>query len=462
MAELTIAEIIQITSGEPVQITNFDLKPTLAVYDSREIVPDCIFAAFKGDHVDGHDYATAAVASGAALVLASRKVDCASVLVPDVQIALSQIATANRSKLNIPVLALTGSSGKTTTKDLLVDLLEGSGNIVATAGSKNNEIGLPTTLFGANLQTSAIVLEMGARRSGNIKELCEIAKPNIVGITNIGSAHLGIFGSVENLIATKSEILSGLSSFDTAVLNADQAISYQMAKQTKAKVYYAGLAATADFRITNLKLDELARASFNLLTPAGEIKVQLKLIGEHQATNAAIATAMAVAAGVSLKEIEAKLNLAGPRSPLRMSEIRLANVILLDDSYNANPESMKAALETLVRAQSPGRKMFVAGDMGELGQAAVELHKEFGAKVAAANIDLFWSTGELMQHAVTGALESGMPVERVNWLQTRDELAEQLRHEIKSGDLVLIKASRAAGFDQVVKSLKSDLEGQGR
>lgn len=462
MAELTIAEIIAITAGEAVQISNFDLKPTSAVYDSREIVSGCIFAAFKGERVDGHDYAAAAVSSGAALVLASQKVDCASVIVPDVQIALSQLAAANRAKLNIPVLALTGSSGKTTTKDLLIDLLSGSGSVVATVGSKNNEIGLPTTLLGASAQTSAIVLEMGARRVGNIRELCGIAKPNIVGITNIGSAHLGIFGSLKNLIATKSEILGGLTEVDTAVLNADQEVSYQMAKNTKAKVQYAGRAANADFRITNLRLDALARASFNLITPVGEIKVELKLIGEHQAANAAIAAAMAVAAGVPLTEIEIKLNLATPRSPLRMSVNQIADVMLLNDSYNANPESMKAALDTLTNVQSPGRKIFIAGEMGELGQAAQDLHQEFGALVAASHIDLFWSAGELMQHAADTAVKNGMPEERVRWFQTREAMTQQLRHEIKSGDIVLIKASRAAGFDQIVESLKADIQGQGR
>jgi UDP-N-acetylmuramoyl-tripeptide--D-alanyl-D-alanine ligase len=462
MAELTIAEIIRITSGEPVQISDPDLKPTAAVYDSREIVPGCIFAAFKGERVDGHDYAVAAVASGATLVLASRKVDCPSVLVPDVQLALSQLATANRAKLKIPVLALTGSSGKTTTKDLLIDLLDGIGSVVATVGSKNNEIGLPVTLFGANAQTSAIVLEMGARRSGNIKELCDIAKPNIVGITNIGSAHLGIFGSVENLVATKSEILSGLTETDIAVLNADQKVSYQMANRTRAKVQYAGFSDSADFQIKNLKLDELARASFDLTTPIGEIKVKLKLIGEHQAINSAIATAMAIAAKIPLKEIEAKLNSAVPRSPLRMSAIQIAGVTVLNDSYNANPESMKAALDTLIHAESLGRKIFVAGEMGELGQAAQDLHEEFGSQVAASNIDLFWCAGELMQNAAEAAVNGGMPAARVNWFQTRDGMVQQLRHEIESGDIVLIKASRAAGFDQIVESLKAELEGQGR
>lgn len=452
MSDLTLSEIISITNGKASGITDLTIKPIKVSYDSRENQTGTLFAAFVGTHSDGHDFVIEAINSGAIAALVSKDVPGPSIVVPDVQQALQQLAIANRKKLTIPVLALTGSSGKTTTKDLLIDLLAPLGPVVATAGSRNNEIGLPVTLLGADQTTKSMVLEMGARHRGNIKELCQIAHPTIVGITNIGSAHLGEFGSREAITHTKGEIVELLTDRDIAVLNSDQEESKIIASKTHGRVWYAGLSADADIQIKELKLDKFARPSFKLLTPAGEIELNLKLIGIHQAHNAAIATAMALAAGVSLSDIAWALNRTMPKSAMRLAIEDVAGLTLIDDSYNANPESVKAALAAVEKMECSGRKIAVLGEMAELGTESVQLHLEIGA--AAANLDLLVTVGELGEQISRGALGAGMAKECVIHCKSRADAASYLRHELKSADLLLIKASRAAGFDQVAEQIR--------
>jgi UDP-N-acetylmuramoyl-tripeptide--D-alanyl-D-alanine ligase len=460
MSDLSIAEIIAISNGTPHQLADLNFKPTTAIYNSKDAVAGSLFAAFKGAHHDGHDFVDQAIANGAALAIVSRPVSAPCIVVPDVLKTLTDLATANRLKLAIPVLALTGSSGKTTTKDLLIDITSSLGPAVATIGSKNNELGLPSTLFAADRNTAVMVLEMGARHVGNIRDLCDIAKPNIVGITNIGSAHLGEFGSLQRLIDTKSEILQNLQSKDIAVLNADQEVSYQMAKKTSANILFAGTAANADIQIVNLKLDEWAHPHFDLLTPKGKISIALNLIGEHQANNAAIAAAMAIAAGVELADIEAGLNSAQPRSSMRLAVSKIAGVVVLDDSYNANPESMTAAIKVLHTYGSTARKILVVGEMGELGPDAAQFHAQIGNQAATAGVSVFVCVGALAKFAATAARESGMSQEQVLWFENNQQARELLRHEIGSGDVLLFKASRAGRFDQLVSEVISDLTEQ--
>lgn len=452
MSDLTLAEMLAITNGKASGIEDLTIKPNRVSYDSREDQTGGLFAAFVGTQSDGHDFAAAAVASGAIAALVSRAVGVPSIVVPNVQQALQDLAIANRNKLHIPVLALTGSSGKTTTKDLLIDLLEPLGNVVATVGSRNNEIGLPVTLLSADQLTKAMVLEMGARHRGNIKELCQIARPTIVGITNIGSAHLGEFGSREAIMHTKGEIVELLTENDIAVLNADQLESKTIAGKTRAQVWYAGLNDDADLKIKNLKLDSFARASFKLRTPAGEIDVNLKLLGMHQAHNAAIAAGMALAAGVSLIDIADALNQATAKSKMRMAIETVAGLTLIDDSYNANPESVKAALASVAQMDCAGRKIAVLGEMAELGGESAKLHQEVGD--AAADLDLLLTVGETAEEIYRGALSAGMGNQRAHHFKSKADAVAYLRHELKSADLLLIKASRAAGFDQVAQQVR--------
>lgn len=455
MSELTLKEVLEITAGAGSNLPVLSSVVTTAVYDSREAIPGSLFAAFRGATSNGHDYATAAITQGAIAALVSEPIAAPSILVPDVLIALVKLAKANRIKLNCPVLALTGSSGKTTTKDLLIDLLGSLGPVLAPAGSRNNELGMPATLIGANRNSAAVILEMGARHKGNIRELCEIARPNIVGITLIGSAHLGEFGSREAIMHTKGEIVELLADDGVAVLNADQAESRVIAGKTKGRVWYAGYAPGSDIQISKLSLDAASRPRFTLHTPAGEVEVKLNLIGKHQAENAAIAVGMALAAGVGLTEIEAGLATAKPRSALRMATSVISGITVIDDSYNANPESMKAALAALGQMACSGKRIAVLGEMAELGTSATQLHREVGAATASA--ELLIGIGPWGNEIVAGAAAADLPKQRRISVANQAEALELLRHEIKSGDLVLFKASRAAGFDSAAANLRQVL-----
>ncbi|MFZ9751323.1 MAG: UDP-N-acetylmuramoyl-tripeptide--D-alanyl-D-alanine ligase [Candidatus Nanopelagicales bacterium] len=450
MAELTLAEIIAITNGVPNQLSDLEIKPVGISYDSRDTKQGDLFAAFVGQNSDGHDFVNAAIASGAVAALVSKPIASPSILVDDVLLAITKLAAANRAKLDVPVLALTGSAGKTTTKDLLIDLLQPLGKVIATTGSRNNELGLPVTLFAADKHTAAVVLEMGARHRGNIRELCEIAKPTIVGITNIGSAHLGEFGSREMIMHTKGEIVELLPPSGIAVLNADQPESMQIARKTKARVQYAGFADSADLRIENLKLDSTARCSFDLVTPLGEVRIKLKLVGEHQAHNAAIAAGMALAAGLSLEAAVA-------RSQMRLSVEKISNFIVIDDSYNANPESVTAALTTLNQMECSGKRIAVLGEMAELGEQSIELHQEIGS--SAANLDLLIGVGDFGKLIISGAIQGGMAPEVVCLVETKELAISKLKQELQSGDVVLIKASRSAGFDEIAGGLRNWAKG---
>ena len=457
MAELTLAEIIAITNGVPNQLSDLEIKPVGISYDSRDTKQGDLFAAFVGQNSDGHDFVNAAIASGAVAALVSKPIASPSILVDDVLLAITKLAAANRAKLDVPVLALTGSAGKTTTKDLLIDLLQPLGKVIATTGSRNNELGLPVTLFAADKHTAAVVLEMGARHRGNIRELCEIAKPTIVGITNIGSAHLGEFGSREMIMHTKGEIVELLPPSGKAVLNADQPESMQIARKTKARVQYAGFADSADLRIENLKLDSTARCSFDLVTPLGEVRIKLKLVGEHQAHNAAIAAGMALAAGLSLEQAKHGLEAAVARSQMRLSVEKISNFIVIDDSYNANPESVTAALTTLNQMECSGKRIAVLGEMAELGEQSIELHQEIGS--SAANLDLLIGVGDFGKLIISGAIQGGMAPEVVCLVETKELAISKLKQELQSGDVVLIKASRSAGFDEIAGGLRNWAKG---
>lgn len=456
MSELTLGDALEITQGAATNLTDLSQIITSAVYDSREVSAGSLFAAFRGTHNNGHDFVDQAVANGAIAALVSEKVSTPAILVPDVLAALVKLAKSNRDRLNCPVLALTGSSGKTTTKDLLIDLLAPLGPVLAPTGSRNNELGMPSTLIGANRSSAAVVLEMGARHKGNIRELCEIARPNIVGITLIGSAHLGEFGSREAIMQTKGEIVELLNTDGVAVLNADQPESRIIAKRTSGKVWYAGYDKSADIQISNLTLDTAGRPSFVLKTAVGEISTRMNLIGKHQAQNAAIAVGMALAANVSLADIEIALAAATPRSALRMATEKIAEVTLIDDTYNANPESVIAALVTLGQISCAGRRIAVLGEMAELGEAAKELHQQVGA--AAETADLLIGIGDWGAEIVAGATAGNSATQRSVTVPDRESALELLRHEMKKGDLVLFKASRAAGFDTLAASVRDYLK----
>jgi UDP-N-acetylmuramoyl-tripeptide--D-alanyl-D-alanine ligase len=295
---------------------------------------------------------------------------------------------------------------------------------------------------------------MGARHKGNIAQLCEIAQPTIAGITTIGSAHIGEFGSLELIAETKGEIIANLPSTAIAVLNADEVPTRKLSETTLARVVLAGYSSEAEIRLTEVVLDQKAHPTISVETPLGRLRAKLNLVGEHQAMNAAIAIGMALAAGIPVDTLEARLESAHPRSPLRMQVfVSQRDVTVLNDSYNANPESMMAALETLKHLAESSRSFAVLGEMAELGDISVLEHQKLGRAIAELNISRFIGVGAGLKVSVESAIEHGMNPTIATWVSTQEEALQILRHELKSRDVVLVKASRAAGFDHIAALL---------
>lgn len=368
MIPLSFAEIAAITGGRQHDITDPEARITgPVVIDSREAGPGTLFAAFDGEHVDGHDFAEGAVASGAVAVLATRPVGVPAIVVDDVTTALGALARHSVHALGTQVIALTGSSGKTSTKDLIAQLLERLGPTVWTPGSLNNEIGLPLTALRADESTRHLVLEMGARGIGHIRYLTELTPPRIGVVLNVGTAHIGEFGGREQIAQAKGEMVETLPAArdgGVAVLNADDPNVRAMAARTSAAVLLFGEDPEADVRAENVRLTEHGTPAFSLHTPTGCGDVTMRLYGEHHVSNALAAAAVAHQLGMPAGDIAEALSSAGTLSRWRMEVTERADgVTVVNDAYNANPDSVRAALRALstmgeaakARGAGPGR-----------------------------------------------------------------------------------------------------------
>ncbi|NHC12300.1 UDP-N-acetylmuramoyl-tripeptide--D-alanyl-D-alanine ligase [Motilibacter deserti] len=437
------------------------------VLDSRAAAPGALFVAVSGERTDGHDHAASAVASGAAAVLADRPVGVPAVVVPDGATAgLGRLARAHLAALpELTVVGVTGSSGKTSTKDLLAAVLERSGPTIAPPGSYNNELGLPLTALTADAATRWAVLEMGARGVGHIADLCAIARPRVGVVLNVGSAHVGEFGSREAVARAKGELVEALPAAadgGVAVLNGDDPLVSAMAERTAARVVAFGEGPGCDVRATGVRLDGRGRASFRLVTPEGEADVQLRLVGEHHVSNALAAASVGREAGLPVAELAAALSAATPRSRWRMEVVdRADGVTVINDAYNANPESMRAALKALAslgRAQGGARRTWaVLGEMRELGDLSVAEHDAMGRLAVRLGISKTVAVGEGAVVLGIGAREEGSWGDEVEFVAGPDEALDLLREQLRPGDIVLVKASRAVGLERVAAALLSDV-----
>ena len=453
MIQLTLAEVAAAVGGRLVGGAEPDaLVGGPVVIDSRRVRPGALFVAIAGQHVDGHDFAAAAVATGAVAVVGSRDAGVPTLLVEDSVAALGALARAVRARLaGLTAIGITGSSGKTSTKDLLAHLLAGHGPTVAPPNSFNNEIGVPLTVLRCDAGTAYLIAEMGARRPGNIAYLCDIVAPQVAVVLNVGSAHIGVFGSRAATAATKGELVEALAPDGLAVLNADDELVAAMARRTRARVVLVGRAPQADVRAEDVQLDGAARASFLLVSSLpgkqGSVRVTLRVHGEHQVGNALAAAAVGLAVGMDLSTVAQRLGGARAASTGRMQvDQRADGVVVIDDSYNANPDSMAAALRALVRVETPtdtGRRRWaVLGEMLELGEDAPEAHRRIGALAA-----------ELGVHRVV-AVGAGASAYRVaTSVQDVDEALAVLDGALRPGDVVLVKASRAVGLDRLARAL---------
>ena len=472
MIELTLAEVAGAVGGVLHGCSGTELVTGGVEFDSRRVTPGGLFVAVPGERVDGHDFAGAAMAAGAAGVLAGRPVGVAAVLAPPVAgplsgayalaadtdgvgaAVLAALAALARSVVHtlrqagLQVVALTGSSGKTSTKDMVAALLAPLGATVAPPGSFNNEIGHPWTALRADAATRHLVLELSARGSGQISALCRVAPPSIGVVLNVGSAHLGEFGSRDAVATAKGELVEALPATGVAVLNADDAAVFAMQRRTAARVVCFGQSRPAQVRAVDVVLDGCGCASFRLLTPVGEAPVQLAVPGEHQVSNALAAAAVALELGATPVAIATVLGNYRPASRWRMEVTdRPDGVTVVNDAYNANPESVAAALRTLVVMTGADRRSWaVLGPLAELGEAAEQAYRDIGALTARLGVHRLVVVGEQarqLHHAAPGSmLVPDVP-----------GALELLRGELTPGDVVLIKASRSAGLERIADGL---------
>ena len=495
MIDLTVAQVAEIVGGTLTDITAEQAAQRRITgtveFDSRAVGPGGLFLALPGARVDGHEFAAAAVEAGAVAVLTARPVGVPAIVVPPavedsgadahaavlehdnegagaaVLAALARLAASVADELvagGLRIIGITGSSGKTSTKDLIAAVLAPLGEVVAPPGSFNNELGHPWTVLRATRDTDFLVLEMSARHRGNIAALARIAPPSIAVVLNVGTAHLGEFGSREMIAMTKAELVQALPATGVAVLNADDPVVAAMAGQTAARVVTAGRSESADVRAVDIELDELARPHFTLVTPAGRAAVTLAVHGEHQVGNALCAAAVALECGATPDSVAASLAGAGPASRHRMEvHTRPDGVTVINDAYNANPDSMRAGLQALaVMARRGGRRSWaVLGEMGELGDDSITEHDRIGRLAVRLDISrlVVVGTGRPMSAMHHGAVMEGSWGPESTMVDGADAALELLRHELEPGDVVLVKASNAAGLGALADALAGDSAG---
>ncbi|MFJ9828444.1 UDP-N-acetylmuramoyl-tripeptide--D-alanyl-D-alanine ligase [Streptomyces sp. NPDC101160] len=464
MIALSLAEIAEIVGGQQHDIPDPTLQVTgSVVIDSRAVEPGSLFAAFAGENVDGHDYAERAVQAGAVAVLATRPVGVPAIVVADVQTALGALARTVVERLGTDVVALTGSAGKTSTKDLIAQVLQHHAPTVWTPGSLNNEIGLPLTALTADAGTRHLVLEMGARGIGHIRYLTGLTPPRIGLVLNVGTAHIGEFGGREQIAQAKGELVEALPAAEdggVAVLNADDPLVRAMAARTKAKVTLFGEADEAAVRAENVRLTENGQPSFRLHTPTGCSDVTLRLYGEHHVSNALAAAAVAHELGMAAEEIATALSEAGTLSRWRMEVTeRPDGVTIVNDAYNANPESMRAALRALAAmgrsAQARGSRTWaVLGKMAELGDESLAEHDAVGRLAVRLNVSKLVAVGDREASWLQlGAYNEGSWGEESVHVSDAQAAVDLLRSELRPGDIVLVKASRSVGLERVALAL---------
>ena len=418
--------------------------------DSRRITTDCLYVALQGERFDGHHFINEVGTKGAKACLVDQPVhsNLPTLQVTNTRIALGQLAKLWRQQFVLPVVAITGSNGKTTVKEMVKSILSQCGQVLATQGNLNNDIGLPLTLFNLDKAHQYAVIEMGANHQGEIRELTHIAQPTVATITQCAPAHLAGFGSIEKVAHAKGEIFSGLTEQnDIAIINADDhyatlwknlATSYQMMT--------FGLQPNTDITAVDVHLNACG-SQFMLSTPQGNVDVQLPLLGQHNVMNSLAASGCALACGCSLTQIQQGLQTMQPVEGRLHTYPGINNSLIIDDSYNANPGSLKAAIKVLNNYPNP--RWLVLGDMYELGNASKNLHAQVGEMAKAMGIDQLWTIGDLAQHAAHSFGHHALHFEQ------QDSLIQSLRDTLlNEGATVLIKGSRGMKLEKVVTALR--------
>jgi len=450
----TLAEIAEVVGGT---MSDGDHGAVVqgVFTDSRHVIAGGLFVAIHGKRCDGHDFVPDVLVAGAVATLATHTVPGPHILVDDAVVALGELAAWYRQQIACTVVAITGSSGKTSTKDLVASIVEAQGATVSAVGSLNTEVGVPLTILSADRSTEFLILEMGMRGPGHIATLVDIAQPNIAVIVNAGTAHIELLGSTDAILAAKAEILGNLRSESYAILNGDDARMAGL--PTVGHRLFFGESPHCDVRAANVRLNAEGQPSFDLVYGEQRAGVHLQLHGEHYVANALAAASVGIAIGMTLDVIAERLHQAQPRSPWRMAVTRTDHgITVVNDAYNANPESMRAALKSLAAMKGSGRAWAVLGEMRELGEHSVVEHDAIGRLAVRLDIDRLICVGPATKVMHLGAANEGSWGEESIWVADRDEALTYVRERIQPGDVVLVKASRSVGLEVIADALAGD------
>ena len=471
MMRFSFQDAVKISGGRAVVLPIGDAPICGFTWDSRTVTKDCAFIAMPGERVDGNDFAIRAVQAGARLVLGTRQPDAkvrailaelgaGHIVIQDGPSCLRAFAAVQRMELHDTiVVGITGSCGKTTSKDMVAAVLATQLRTVATQGNRNNELGVPATVLDASEDTQALVVEMGMRGLGQIRDMCSFVKPRIGLITNVGVSHMELLGSRENIARAKGELIEALPlSGSCAILPAQDEYSifildcYDPNRERDLLLY--GFSDDSDVRGTGLTLDQLGCASFTLELPDGtSAPVHLNIPGQHNASNALGAAAVGYRLGVSIENIVKGLESVQAPSMRMQVQRRSDGLTIINDAYNANPDSMRAALRSLVSMDCSGKRIAILGDMGELGDDALQFHRQVGEYIASLPVDALYCLGELAACIAAGARDAGMDAALIHGCADKPGILEALRESLQPDDIVLVKASRSMGMEEIVKGL---------
>jgi UDP-N-acetylmuramoyl-tripeptide--D-alanyl-D-alanine ligase len=465
MESLSLNEIRDMIGGKLVRGNGASRVMNISI-DSRKIKSGELFWAIPGEKYDGHDFVLDALRKGASGAVISKKYlagniktdpssSQALIQVSDTLSGLQTLAEAYRKRFAIPLIAVTGSNGKTTTKEIISQILSAKFKVLKNEGNFNNPIGLPLSLLGLSTQHQVAVLEMGMNHAGEIARLCEIARPNIGLITNIGAVHLEFLGSIENVQEAKAELVKSLKADDLLILNFDDPRVNNLRQRFTGKVLFYGLSPRAHIWADQIELKGKEGSCFVLHDSDGKgIDINLKIMGHYNIYNALAGAAIGYAFQIPMVKIKRSLeSFRGIKMRLQ-PHIIPGDILLIDDSYNANPQSLQYAIDTLVRCcQGQGRAFLVMGDMLELGKDSERLHRMIGHKIAQASIDCLITLGPSSSITAEESIQAGMDGKMVFICEDHEEVIQLLLDQLKKGDRVLIKGSRGMAMDKIVDRL---------
>jgi len=458
MKNMTIGEIIRATEAQVIAVDGLEdiVYRTIShiTQDSREVTSDSLFLAIQGERLDGHEFIADCFEKGVAACLSSQviapKKGSVLLLVPDVKKALLKLAAHYRNKFQIPFIGITGSVGKTTTKDMVASVLGQKYDVLWTQGNYNNDIGVPLTIFRLEDHHQIAVIEMGMNHFGEIHALAEVVRPQLGLISNVGVAHIEYLGSREGIMQAKCEMFDFMPKDGVAVLNADNDMLITLDGKLPQKLRWCGVGNKKDVYADNLELVGMEKTKCSVHTPIGSFDAVIPMPGEHMVLNALSAVAVGLEMGLSLEEMKAGIENFVPTKN-RMNVMKLDNgMTVLNDVYNANPVSMKASLDILANAE--GRKVAILGFMGELGEYAPKMHEEVGAYAAEKGIDLLFCIGRLSEKMEQGAKDGG--VKEVHRFDNQEEFWDEGLAMLKKGDAILVKASRSMALEKTVEKIQ--------